>query len=499
MSRPLVIRGGRLLDADRPGAEAGDLLVEDGRIAAVLPAGAPVPDDAEVLDASDRLIIPGLGNAHAHSHLTFAKGVQDRWTLELHLAHGPWTNALMTPEHRYLAAQLSAAEMLAKGCTSVCDLHNEIPIPTREGMIAVAQGYRDAGMRALVSPMLADRNLWQAIPGLAEALPADLVRPFAEARFEPPDAVLDRLQAIRADWPFDPLQAPFGAAPTIPLHCSDELIRAAVRFSEETGAELHMHVAESKVQAVAGLERYGCSLTAHLDRVGLLGPRFTLAHAVWTDEADLDLVAARGAKIAHNPGSNLRLGSGIARAQDMVDRGITVGIGTDGASCADGLNMFESLRLAPLVSHVTSTDPERWLTARDAFRMATEGSAAVVGLAGETGRIAPGQLADLVLLDLGHINYVPLNDPLHQVVFIENGAAVDRVLVGGEIVVEGGRPTRIDLPALRARVEAAVDEIRATVSERRVLAEVLAPHTGAFCQCLAGSRFPFSRYAAEAV
>jgi cytosine/adenosine deaminase-related metal-dependent hydrolase len=356
MSRPLVIRGGRLLDSERLGAEPGDLLVREGRIVAILPSGGPAPDEAEELDAADRLIIPGLGNAHMHSHLTFAKGVQDRWTLELHLAHGPWTNALMTPEHRYLAAQLSAAEMLAKGCTSVCDLHNEIPIPTLDGMVAVARGYRDAGMRALVSPMLADRNLWQAIPGLADALPPDLVRPFANARFEPPTRAR-RLRAIRSRWPFDALEAPFGAAPTIPLHCSDELIAAAIRFSEETGAELHMHVAESKVQAVAGLERYGCSLTAHLDRLGLLG-RASPSRTQSGRRRPISTSSPREARRSRTTRArNLRLGSGIARVRDMAERGITIGIGTDAASCADGLSMFESLRLAPLVSHVTSTDP----------------------------------------------------------------------------------------------------------------------------------------------
>lgn len=499
MRRDLVIRGALLLDAERPAAEPGDLYVRDGRIAAILPPGGEAPADAETLDAADRLVIPGLVNAHTHSHLTFAKGVQDRWTLELHLAHGPWTNALMTPEHRRIAARLSAAEMLSKGCTAAVDLHNEIPVPTLAGMEAVARGYREAGMRVLVAPMLADRNLWQAIPGLADALPPDLVKPFATARFEPPEAVLGRMREIARDWRFDRLEAPLGAAPTIPLHCSDGLIRAAIAFSEETGAELHMHVAESKVQAVVGLERYGCSLTRHLDTLGLLTKRFTLAHAVWTDDHDLDLVAARGAKIAHNPGSNLRLGSGIAQARGMADRGITVGIGTDASSCADGLNMFEALRLAPLVSHVTSTDPDRWLTARDAFRMATDGSAAVAGLSGEAGRIAPGALADLVVLDLGHVNYVPLNDALHQLVYVENGAAVDRVLVGGETVVADGRPTRIDMPALRRDVERVVEEIRGAVHDRRALADALAPHTGAFCQCMSASRFPFSRYAAQAI
>jgi 5-methylthioadenosine/S-adenosylhomocysteine deaminase len=257
-----------------------------------------------------------------------------------------------------------------------------------------------------------------------------------------------------------------------------------------------MHVAESKVQAVAGLSRYGKSLTRQLDTLGLLSPQFTLAHAVWVDGNDLDLVAERGAKIAHNPGSNLRLGSGIARVREMLSRSITVGIGTDASSCSDGLNMFEATRIAALVSHALGPDPDRWLQARECLHMATEGSAAVLGLEGQTGRIAEGFLADLVFLDLGHINYVPLNDPLQQLVFVENGGAVKRVMVGGEIVVEDGLPTRINLNDLRRKVEAAVEELGAAVTSRRRLAEAIAPHTGAFCQCLAASPLSFNRYAA---
>lgn len=494
MRHPLRIDGARVLDAESPDAPFADLLIEDGRIAAVLPPGAPGPEDARRMDAAGCLVIPGLVNAHTHSHLTFAKGVQDRWTLELHLNHGPWTNALLTPEDRYAAAQLGAVEMLTKGCTAAVDLHNEIPLPTPDGIAAAAQGHTDAGMRVLMMPMLADTGLWGAIPGLLDALPADL-RPSVEAiRFAGPDALVDAMRRLAKDWHFDPEAAPLGLAPTIPLHCSDGLMRACADLSADTGLRTHMHLAESKVQAVAGLARYGESLTARVDAAGLLNERFTAAHAVWVDDADLDRIAARGAAIAHNPGSNLRLGSGLARARRMLDRGITVGIGTDASSCADGLNMFEAMRTAALVSHAMGPDPERWLSAREVLRMATVDGAATMGFAGRLGRIAQGYLADLVFLDLRHVNYLPLNDPLAQMLFVENGAAVRRVMVGGRIVVEDGRPTLVDLETLRARVETAVERIRATVGERRALAKALAPHTAAFCQCLAASPFPFTRY-----
>lgn len=492
--RPLRIAGARLLDAETPDAPFGDLLIEDGRIAAVLPPGAPGPEAAERLDASGCMVIPGLVNAHTHSHLAFAKGVHDRWTLELHLNHGPWTNALLTPEDRYVAAQLGAVEMLTKGCTAAVDLHNEIPMPSPEGIAAAAQGHVDAGMRVQMMPMLADTGLWGAIPGLKDALPADL-RPRVEAiRFAGPEALVEAMRRVAADWPFDADTAPLGLAPTIPLHCSDGLMRAWAELSAETGLRTHMHLAESKVQAVAGLSRYGESLTARVDAAGLLNERFTAAHAVWVDDTDLDRIAARGAAIAHNPGSNLRLGSGLARARRMLERGITVGLGTDASSCADGLNMFEAMRTAALISHAMGPDPERWLTAREVLRMATEDGAASMGFGGRLGRIAPGYLADFVFLDLRHVNYLPLNDPLVQMLFVENGAAVKRVMVGGRTVVEDGTPTLVDLDRLRTRVETTVERIRATVGERKALAEALAPHTAAFCQCLAASPFPFTRY-----
>jgi guanine deaminase len=246
-----------------------------------------------------------------------------------------------------------------------------------------------------------------------------------------------------------------------------------------------MHLAESKVQAVAGMKQYGTTLTAHLDALGLLGPHFTAAHAVWLDRDDIQRLADHGASVAHNPGSNLRLGSGIAAIYDMVQAGVNIGIGTDGASCSDNQNMFEAIRLASFVSRVRSHDHHAWLQTDQVLSMATEGSAKALGFGDEIGRLAPGYRADIVFLDLNHVNYLPLNDPIHQLVHTEDGNAVDSVIIDGQMVLWQGRFTRIDLTSLRERLTAAREDLAIRSHEAKQLATALEAYVGQFCLGLA--------------
>ena len=492
--RSRVIEGGLILDAGAEEARPGSLLIAGDTIQAVLPPGSAVPADAERVDAASRLVIPGLINAHTHSHLTLAKGIQDRWTLELHLNAGLWTNGERTLEHKRLAAMLGAAEMIRKGCTSCYDLFMEIPVPSRDGLAAVADGYLATGMRVLLAPMLADLTFWQAIPGLMDALPPDLRSRAQAMTARPYESVLADLVATIRGWPYDRDRAALGLAPTIPLHCTDDYLRACARVARDEGLELHMHLGESKVQAVAGYARYGMSLAAHVDRMGLLGPDFTAAHAVWLDDDDLALLARRGAKVAHNPASNLRLGSGLARTRRMQQAGIRLGLGTDASSCSDSLNMFEAMRHAALLSHGMSPDIDDWFGARDVFGMATAGGAALMGMGDRLGRIAPGYKADLVFLDLRHVNYLPLNSALRQVVYVEDGTAVRSVMVGGETVYADGRHLTFDYDDLYARVTRAADELRESAADRKAFADRMAPHVQAFCSCLAREPFRIDHY-----
>jgi guanine deaminase len=205
----------------------------------------------------------------------------------------------------------------------------------------------------------------------------------------------------------------------------------------------------------------------------------------------------RGASVAHNPGSNMRLGSGLADARAMLERHVNLGVGTDGAVCSDNQNMYEAMRLASFVSKVQGPDVERWLSTREAALAATEGSARALGFGDRIGRIAPGYKADLVLLDLDHPNWMPLNDPVNQLVHCEDGTAVESVMVGGRMVVENRRLLTLDLARLRDRAQASRDRLAAANADNRRLYEALMPVVASHCPGLARQPYHVHRYGAR--
>jgi 5-methylthioadenosine/S-adenosylhomocysteine deaminase len=491
-----IVRGGLLVDAQRRTAEPADILIEGDTIVSVGPPGLEAPTAAVLVDATDRALMPGLVNAHVHGHGTLAKGlVGDRWPLELFLNGMPGMTGHRTVEDKYLNGLVAAAEMIRKGCTACYDLFFEFPIPSLEGVTAFGQAYRDAGLRAVIAPMLADKTLYQAYPGLIEAMPEALradVRAFTLAPYE---ATADAVEKIYADWPFDRDWIRPAIAPTIPLHCSDAFLLRCRDLARAYGLPLQTHVAESKAQAVLGLRKYGKTLTAHLEMLGLLGPHFSAAHAIWLDGDDFGRLADNGASVVHAPFSNMRLGSGLAHLRAMIERGVNVGVATDAANSSDQLNMFEATRLAALISRVQTPDFDAWLGADEVLRMATTGSARAMGFDGTIGEIAPGYKADIVFLDLGHINYVPCHDLVTQIVFTENGAAVDSVMIGGRLVLDRGRLTTIDEKKLRRDAAAAAGRLYAANAQTRAFARQLQPFVGAFCKGLACEAYHVHRLA----
>lgn len=476
-----IITGGLVLAAGEATARRADIVLHGDSIAAIVPPGAAGSETAQRIDASDRLVIPGLINAHTHGHGGLAKGAGDRWSLELLLNAGPWLNGNRNDDDRYLSTLLTAVEMLRKGCTACYDLSAMLPTPTVEGLGAVAQAYADAGMRAVVAPMIADRSFYQAIPGLLEAFPPELHALADSLRTASAEAILAPIRAAARAWPHAADRIRLGIAPTIPLHCSDDFMTGCRDMAVEFGMPLQTHLAESPVQREGAQRRYGMTLTAHLERLGVLGPRFSGAHAVWLDDVEIELIARRGGALAHNPGSNLRLGNGIADMRRAIEGGVTVGVGTDGSSSADNQNMFEAMRLAAFVSRVFDRPPEEWIGAAEALRLATEGSAAVLGMADLIGKIAPGYKADFAFLDLDHVNLVPLNNAVQQLVNTEDGMAVRDVMVGGRFVLRDGVLTGVDWPRIAARARDAAARLAEINAPGRQAAERLAPVVNHFC------------------
>ena len=473
-------------------AEHKDLLIEDGKIAAIGAPGGLGASSARQHDARDRLIIPGLVNSHTHGHANLMKGVAEAWTLEASLTNGPWLAGTRDPETIYLSTLLGAIDMLSKGCTACFDLVYEFPRPTKAGFAAAAQAYADAGMRAVLAPMVADQSLFQSIPGLAEALPADLrdtVGKFALASGEQTIAAVEAIVAARAELP-DSISV--AIAPTIPHHCSERFLRDCMDIADRHGIPIHMHIAESRLQAVVARQRYGRSAVRYLADFGMLRPGFTAAHGVWLDDEDLDLLAEHGCSIAHIPASNFRLGSGVAYVRPMLDRGINVGLATDGANSSDSLSMLRAMRLASFGARIFADSRDSWLQAPEALKIATQGGAKLLGLE-SCGRIEQGACADLALFDLNHIDFIPNTDPVNQLVTCADSAAVTDVMVGGVFRVSGRKVVSVDLTELGDRVRDSVARLSVTTHDARALAGRLEPHVVAFAQSMSDEPLAIER------
>jgi len=484
-----LICGGRVLRADFVTCDPADVLIEHGFIRAIEPVGRITRGDVETIEAADRLLVPGLVNGHTHAHGGLGKGaVGDRVPLEVFLSASGVINGSRTVEDKRLSATLTAVELVRKGCTAAYDLFVEYPVPSREGLDAVAEAYGTVGMRAVIAPMMADRTLYEALPGLIESLPPHLQEQARRIKAAPYEASVAAARDILANWRHDRDKLRPALGPTIPLHCSDAFLVECARLAEEYDVLLQTHLAESKTQAVLGYKKYGRSLVAHLQALNVLGPRLSAAHGIWLDSDDISRLAAAGVGVVHNPMSNLRLGSGVAPSRALLDAGVPLGIGTDASNTSDGQNMFEALRLAAFLSRVADADYDRWLSAEEVFRAATEGSAKILNF-DRIGRLEPGYRADIVFLDIGHINYVPLRNPLRQMVLAENGAAILSVMIDGRFVVRDRRLLTVDEARLRQEAEEAVARLDMSNVDAARAASQFRDLVGHFC--LAHARAPF--------
>lgn len=493
----MLLRGARVLRSGARTLEEADILVAGERIAAVGPRLGAAPDHEEV-DARAFLAVPGLVNAHTHAHNNLLRGLAGRWTLENLLNHAAALNAGRTPEDHYLSAAIGAVEMLKTGCTAAYDLFMAAPAPTPEGVEAVARAYTDVGMRVVIAPAVSDLVFHETVPGLMDLLPEPLRGVVAAIRPAPTAGLLALTrEAIRRWHGSAGGRVRIAVSPTIPTQCTDEFLAGCLALQREHGVGLHTHLSESKPQTVQAERRWGMTSTARLEALGMLGPAFVGAHGVWLTDDDIRRLGAAGAAIAHNPASNLRLGSGIAAVREMLEGGVTVGIGTDGSMSSDNQNLFEAMRLAALLGNVRfPADDTRWFEAHEVWAMATAGSARALGLGSDVGAIAPGGRADLVLLRADSVFLHPLNDALNALVYRETGADVDTVLVDGRVVMRSGRVLAVDEERLRARAQEAAERVRAANAEAWALAEALAPYLARACRAATAAPFPVNRFAA---
>jgi 5-methylthioadenosine/S-adenosylhomocysteine deaminase len=355
-----------------------------------------------------------------------------------------------SPRFAYVRTLLAAAEMLKLGTTSVQDDAFFVPLPTPDIIDAVMQAYADCGLRARVA--LDQSNLPDIgkLPYLAETLPPDL---WKSLEAQPPAGTSELLACYRhliEAWHGKSGGRLMAAVScSAPQRVSDDYLGALDDLSKAHDLPFYVHILETRTQRVLGA-LHGRSLVRDFQARGALSDRCNVIHAIWMDDADYDLIAASGASVAHNPISNLRLGSGVMPFRRLRDRGITIALGTDEAIADDSVNMWAVAKMAGLIHNIAEPDYARWPAAAEVLSCLFTGGARAMRQAGRVGAIAPGMQADLIMLDLDTLAFTPLNDLDRQLVYCENGASVRLTMVAGAIVARDGKVLTIDEPALRA-------------------------------------------------
>jgi cytosine/adenosine deaminase-related metal-dependent hydrolase len=428
------------------------VLVSGNRIAAVGDHARNAAGAAArvVAGAGHHLLVPGLINAHFHSPANHLKGALPSLPLEVFMLYeSPATEDLRpSPREAYLRTMLGALEMLHGGTTAVQDDAFLMPAPDPSVIDAVLSAYADCGIRATVALDQPELPEAAKLPFLERFAPPELSGPIAAPSPMGRAELLEMYDHLLSTW-HGAAGGRLRAAVSIsaPQRVSPEYFAELDDLGRAHGLPLFAHMLETKAQRVLAAEQprfAGRSLVRYTADLGLLNERTNVIHAVWADEDDLDLIAASGAVIAHNPVSNLRLGSGVMPFRSARDRGIPIALGVDEAICNDAVDMWSVIRATGLVHNIGGADSAQWPTAGEVLDCLWHGGAAAMQQADRIGAVAEGRLADLALLDLHSLAFTPLNDVPGQLVYCEKGSSVALVMVDGRIVVDAGRVTTVD-------------------------------------------------------
>ncbi|HSV84630.1 MAG TPA: amidohydrolase [Ramlibacter sp.] len=405
-------------DADHRCIPGGALLIADGRVQWVgSDAARPPAPAAREQDLGGRVVIPGLVNTHAHAGLSLHRGCGDDGDLF------QWAQAIaghtssLTDEDIRRGCYQAALEMVRNGITTACD-------STRYRADLFSAVASEVGLRSL-SGALANSPVF---------------RPTGRPNW--PLALEETRRAIAERGADDRCRFYLGAHS--PYSCTPELLVEVKQAARELGLPFVIHAAENRSEVETVLKRYGRRPVEFLHQLGVLDERSILAHGVWLDAGEIELLAATGAAVSHNPVSNAKLASGVAPVPELRRAGVPVGLGTDSALSNNALNLFQEMKFAVLLQRAHRLDGNA-LTARDALRMATLEGARVLGWQTEIGSLEPGKQADLVVLDLEHPLGVTAERVISDLVFAAGPQHVRSVMVGGETIYEQGRFTRVEI------------------------------------------------------
>jgi 5-methylthioadenosine/S-adenosylhomocysteine deaminase len=421
----LIFRGGTVVTlSDDHTVTAGDVAVVDGVITQVGGAYTPQSGDYQIVDAAGCIVMPGLVQAHVHTCQTLARGKADDLELLdwLEKVVWPYEGALDGPAMA-ASARLAMAELLLGGTTAILDMGS---VHHTDEVFAAAEA---SGIRATIGKAMMDAPDPKIPPGLRETTAASL----AES-----DRLADRWHGAAGG------RLRYAYAPRFVLSCTDELLVEVGRRARTRGLVVHTHASENKGEIAAVEARYGKRNILALHDLGLSGPHVCVAHCVHLSDAEIANMAERGTHVLHCPSSNLKLASGIASIPELLDRGVAVALGADGAPCANNLDGFLELRLAAIL-HKHRVGP-RALPAPMAVRLATRAGAAALGLADQIGQLTVGMRGDVIAVDTTAPHVTPSTNPWSSLAYACRSSDVRHVAVDGKLVVCDRKLLTMEVP-----------------------------------------------------
>jgi 5-methylthioadenosine/S-adenosylhomocysteine deaminase len=420
------------MDPENTLFEKGAVAVSGDRIAAVGDGLALTASHRaeKTVDARGGIVMPGLVNAHTHAAMTCFRGIADDLPLMTWLNdHIFPAEAKLTFDMVYQGTLLACAEMILSGTTTFCDMYLFED--------AAAQAAKAVGMRAVVGEVIYD---------------------FPSPNYGPVEAGLKYTEDLIEKWRDDPLIT-IAVEPHSVYVCSPDLLQKAGAIAEKNSAPLIIHVAETQKEVADVMEKYRRTPVAHLADLGILGPKVIADHCVALTPEDMAMLKRFDVKVAHNPESNMKLASGIAPVPELLNHGITVGIGTDGCASNNNLDIFQEMDMAAKLHKVNHLDPTV-MDARTVVRMATIDGARVLGLEDTTGSLEVGKKADIIIVDVNRPHLVPMYDVYSHLVYAVNGSDVVAAMVNGNFLMEDRVLTTVDANAVMTAVNRIGQSIR---------------------------------------
>ncbi len=429
----LIIQNGVILTMDPSGRilDRGFVAVTGDSIAAVESREALAEwSAAKTIDARGGVIMPGLVNTHTHAAMTGFRGLADDLPLMTWLEdHIFPAEARLDAEKVRTGTLLACAEMILSGTTCFCDMYLFED--------AVAEAAADAGVRAVVGEVLYD---------------------FPSPNYGPIEKGFEYTEALISKWQDHPLVT-IAVEPHSPYLCAPELLQQAARIAREHSLPLVIHLSETQGEVDRMRETYAKTPVAHLADLGVLGPDLLACHCVVLTKTDMDLLSRNDVKIAHNAESNMKLASGVAPVPELIDRGVCVGIGTDGCASNNNLDLFSEMDTVAKLHKVNTLDPTV-LPADIVLRMATIDGARALGLADRIGSLEVGKKADLIVINTQKSHLTPMYQPVSHMVYAARGSDVDTTVINGRIVMENRRLLTLDLAEVTSDILCWANEIR---------------------------------------